>query len=73
MEAVLSNTSAGPRVVGTIVSMRVDATLNAALRWHTFSFPVISLQLVEFFWRDMIKDILPKGNNGTVLVFHNPW
>jgi hypothetical protein len=29
--------------------------------------------MVGFFWRDMIKDILPKGNNGTILVFHNPW
>jgi hypothetical protein len=29
--------------------------------------------MATIFWRDMIKDILPAGNNGTVLVFHNPW
>jgi hypothetical protein len=31
------------------------------------------VQMVTFFWRDMIKDILPRDNNGTVVVFHNPW
>jgi len=29
--------------------------------------------MICFFWRDMIKDILPKGNNGVVLVVKNPW
>jgi hypothetical protein len=33
---------------------------------------VVGNVMVTFFWRDMIRDILPKGNNGTVLVFHNP-
>jgi hypothetical protein len=29
--------------------------------------------MVGFFWRDMLEDILPRGNNGTIVVFHNPW
>jgi hypothetical protein len=29
--------------------------------------------MIIIFWRDLMKDILPDGTNGVVVVFKNEW
>lgn len=34
--------------------------------------PVVAILGASIFWRDVIQHILPRGNNGIVVVFENP-
>ena len=36
------------------------------------SFPILGFLALSIYWRDMIKDILPLGMDGIVIVFENP-
>lgn len=47
----------------------IDLAVNPCSNLHAF--PLLH-QTATFYWRDLIKDLLPAGSNGIDIVFSNP-
>lgn len=61
--------SSEAEVVGIVVST-FERTQESAMH---FFLTHLLFQMIIIFWRDLMKDILPVGTNGLVVVFKNEW